>query len=159
MRRTGLAVLVLGAGLAACASMPPPHEREANSEAAIRAAREVGAQQIPQAALHLTLAQEQLEKGKALMRDGDNEEAAFMLQRAQADAELALAMTHESQTQMEAQRVIDRARAIGGGPSSDAPKQPSPAATTQPDAVKQPSPPATTQPAPVNPPLAPNPVP
>ena len=145
MRRTGLAVLVLGAGLAACASMPPPHEREANSEAAIRAAREVGAQQIPQASLHLTLAQEQLEKAKALMRNGDNEEAAFMLQRSQADAELALAMAHESQTQIEAQRVIERARAIGGGPSSEA--------------VKPPAPPATTQPAPVNPPLAPNPIP
>ena len=150
MRRTGLAVLVLGAGLAACASMPPPHEREANSEAAIRAAREVGAQQNPQASLHLTLAQEQLDKAKGLMRNGDNEEAAFMLQRAQADAELALAMAHESQTQIEAQRVIERARAIGGGPSSDAVKS---------DALKQPAPPATTQPAPVNPPLAPNPIP
>jgi hypothetical protein len=105
----------------------------------------VGAQQIPQASLHLTLAQEQLEKGKALMRHGDNEEAAFMLQRAQADAELALAMAHENQTQIEAQRVIDRARAIGGGPS--------------PDLLKQPPPPATTQPAPVHSPLAPNPVP
>jgi hypothetical protein len=103
--------------------MPPPHEREANSEAAVRAAREVGAQQIPQASLHLTLAQEQLEKAKALMRDGDNEEASFMLQRSQADAELAVAMAHESKTQIEAQRVLDRVRAIGGGPA-DAAKQP-----------------------------------
>lgn len=144
MGRTRLAVLVLGAGLVACASMPPPHEREANSEAAVRAAREVGAQQIPQAALHLTLAQEQLDKAKALMRKGDNEEAAFMLQRSQADAELALAMAHENKTQIEAQRVIDRVRAIGGGPS---------------ETVKQPFPPAAPSPAPANPAAPINPVP
>jgi hypothetical protein len=126
-----LEILVLSMGMAACASMPPPHDRQASSEAAVRAAREVGAEQIPQAALHLKLAQEQADKAKALMRAGDNEEAAYLLLRAQSDAELALALAHENKTRIEAQQVIDRARAVGGGPS-EAAKQPPPAVNPNP---------------------------
>src|SRR3954468_2808068 len=90
MVRSTMGVLALGMGLAACASTAPPHDRQVSSEAAVRAAREVGAEQVPQAALHLKLAQEQLEKGKAQMSNGDNEEASYTLLRAQSDAELAL---------------------------------------------------------------------
>jgi len=114
---------IAGLGLVACASTPPPHEREASSEAAIRAANEVGAAQVPQAALHLKLAQEQLDRGKAQMKNGDNNEAAYTLLRAQSDAELALALARENKTRTEAQVVIDKARglrgsSVGGGPST-----------------------------------------
>jgi hypothetical protein len=115
-------------GLAACASSPPPHDRQASSEAAIRAANEVGASQVPQAALHLKLAQEQLDKGKAQIKDGDNQAAAFTLMRAQADAELALALARENKTRFDAQQVIEKAHAlrgersaVGGGPNTVAP--------------------------------------
>src|SRR5689334_4139592 len=70
-------------GLVACGSAPPPHERQASSAAAIRTATEMDAQQVPQAALHLKLAQEEFDKGKALMNDGENERAAYMLMRSQ----------------------------------------------------------------------------
>jgi Domain of unknown function (DUF4398) len=62
----------------------------------MRAAQEVGAQQVPKADLHLRLAQEQVEKARKLAADGDNERASMLLSRAHADAELALALTRES---------------------------------------------------------------
>ena len=131
MNRMGLGVVWISVGVGACASAPPPHERVATSEAAIRGAREVGSEQIPQAALHLKLAEENVQKAKALMKDGDNQVAAFVLLRAQADAELALALARENKTKSDAQVVIEKTRAIGGGPV-EAPRAPAPAAPSQP---------------------------
>jgi hypothetical protein len=82
-----------------CASAPAPTEQLASAEASMRAARELGAQQVPKAELHLRLAQEQVEKAKKLAADGDNDRAALVLNRAHADAELALALTRESTAQ------------------------------------------------------------
>jgi hypothetical protein len=82
-----------------CASAPAPTEQLASAEASMRAARELGAQQVPKAELHLRLAQEQVEKAKKLAADGDNERAGMVLSRAHADAELALALTRESTAQ------------------------------------------------------------
>lgn len=111
----GLAAFIgASSGVAACSSTPAPHDLEASSQAAIRTASEMQAEQVPQAALHLKLAQEQFEKGKALMNDGDNKRAGFVLLRAQADAELALAMARENRTRVDAQQMIDKVRAAQG---------------------------------------------
>jgi hypothetical protein len=72
----------------------------------------MNAEQVPEAALHLKLAQEQFDKGKALMDDGDNRRATYVLMRSRADAELALAMARENKTKMEAQAIIDKVRAV-----------------------------------------------
>jgi Domain of unknown function (DUF4398) len=116
---------ISGLGLVACASSPPPYDRQASSEAAIRAANEIGASQVPQASLHLKLAQEQLERGKAQMKDGDNQAAAYTLLRAQADAELAVSMARENKTRSDAEQVIAKLHAlrgerssVGGGPAT-----------------------------------------
>jgi hypothetical protein len=125
----GLGIAMIG--LAACASVPPPHERHASSQAAIRAATEMNAERVPQAALHLKLAQEQFDKGKALMDDGDNRRATFMLMRAKADAELALSLARENKTRAEAQVLVDKLRAARGLPQS-AMEQPSGQPSTPP---------------------------
>jgi hypothetical protein len=117
----GMAVL----GPMACGSTPPPHEREASSQAAIRTATELHAEQVPQAALHLKLAQEQFDKGKALMNDGDNKRATYALLRAQADAELALALARENKTKTEAQVLVDKLRSARGPVPAAAVEQPS----------------------------------
>jgi hypothetical protein len=91
-----LALLAL-VSLVACASYPPPTERMTTTEAAIRGAREVGADQIPRAALHMKLAQEQADKARQLMQDGYNDRADLTLKRAQADAELAIGIAREAQ--------------------------------------------------------------
>jgi hypothetical protein len=108
----GCAIAMIG--LAACASTPPPHERHASSQAAIRTAKEMNADQIPQGALYLKLAQEQFDKGKALMNDGEHRAATFMLMRAKADAELALGLARENKTRLEAQLLLDKLRAARG---------------------------------------------
>lgn len=129
MNRIGVATLVIGMSIVGCAGSPPPNEREASSEASVRGAREVGAEQFPEASLHLKLAEEQLQKAKAQMKDGKNEDAAYTLMRAQADAELALALTRENKTRAEAQQVIEKARGMGGGPRDTSKPAASPAAT------------------------------
>jgi len=125
MRVIHWVVSITGLGLVACASTPPPSEKEASSAATIRAASEIGAAQVPQAALYLKLAQEQLEKGKAQMNDGDNQAAGYTLLRAQADAELALSLARENKTRSDAEQMIAKVHslrnehpAIGGGPST-----------------------------------------
>ena len=90
--------------LAACGSAAVPADRLASSEAAIRSAQTVGANQHPQGALHVRLAQEQMEVAKKLIGDGDNERAAEILARAEADAEVAIALAKETQIRAEAQK-------------------------------------------------------
>ena len=92
--KTGFAIGVAVVGLG-CASAPPPTEQLASAEASMRAARELGAQAVPRAQLHLRLAQEQVTQARKLAEDGENERAASLLDRARADAELALALSRE----------------------------------------------------------------
>jgi hypothetical protein len=92
----------------ACASIPAPQERLVASQAAIRAAEEVGANQVPAASLHLQLAREQTEHAKKLMDQGDNRRAEYSLLRAESDAELALQLAKEAPARAEAQAALDR---------------------------------------------------
>lgn len=86
------AFALLALGLVACAAAPPPTHKLSDSKAAVRAAEEVGAGEAPQAALHLKLARDQIASAERLMRDDENEDARYMLERAEADAELAIAL-------------------------------------------------------------------
>ena len=88
--------------LAACASQADrPTEHMAASMAAVRGAQTAGAEQVPRAALHLKLAQEQLASAEQLLANGDNERADALSIRAYNDAELALALTREAEAQHE----------------------------------------------------------
>ncbi|WP_394837187.1 DUF4398 domain-containing protein [Pendulispora rubella] len=101
--------------MAGCGSYPAPNGRLADSQASVRAAQEVGAQNNPQAALHLKLAQEQIDQAKALINDGDNKRAEFVLLRAEADAELAVALARESTARAEAQQALDELKSLKSG--------------------------------------------
>jgi hypothetical protein len=105
-------VFVLAALSAGCGSYPAPTQKMVSAEAAVRAAQEVGAAKVPQAQLHVKLAQEQVDKAKALMQDGDNKRAEMMLIRAQSDAELALALSKEESAKTEAQTAMDQVKAL-----------------------------------------------
>lgn len=114
--RATSALLVGGVlGLAACASYPAPNAKVASSEAAIRAADESGAKKVPQAALHLKLAEEQLQNGKALMAEEKNERAEYVLARAEADAEVAIALSHTAESRDEAGKALDEVKAVRSG--------------------------------------------
>ncbi|MBX3192160.1 MAG: DUF4398 domain-containing protein [Labilithrix sp.] len=94
---------------------PPPSDRLATAEAGARSARELGADKEPKAALHLRLAQEQIDQAKKLMSDGDNKRADLVLQRAGSDAELSVMLAKEHNANAEAQKAKERVNAIKSG--------------------------------------------
>lgn len=101
-----LSMLALFAG--GCANRQPlPTQQVTDIAAASRSANELGAQNNPQAQLHLKLADEQLKRAKVSMDDGDEQGADRLLQRAKADAELALALTHDSRAQLKAKNAVE----------------------------------------------------
>ena len=108
IRMMGLAGILF-----ACASTsPPPTEKMQASTGAIRAAEEVGAPKVPQAALHLQLAKEQTEHAKLLIAKGEQPAADGMLMRAQADAELAVALSREETSRTEAEQAVEQVRQL-----------------------------------------------
>jgi hypothetical protein len=102
-------------GIAGCASTPVPNAKMASSEAAIRAAQETGSRNVPQAALYLKLAEEQVQTAKKLILDNDNKRAEYVLMRAQADAELAIALSHVAVSNVQAGTAVDENRAVRTG--------------------------------------------
>lgn len=115
--RTNLGlVAALGIAISACgSSLPPPSDRLASAEAASRSARELGAERNPNAALHLKLAQEQIDAAKKLMGDGDNRRADLVLQRAGADAELAVMLAKENNAKAEVEKAQEKLKSVKGG--------------------------------------------
>jgi len=88
--------------IVACGGAAIPQEQLTAAKASVSGAEVAGAASEPQAALHLKLAQEQVAKAEALIADDENEEAARIIDRAQVDAELALALAKEAKARAEA---------------------------------------------------------
>ncbi|MEO8705345.1 MAG: DUF4398 domain-containing protein [Kofleriaceae bacterium] len=99
---------LVAATFVACAGAPKPEARMASSEGAIRGAQEAGAQKVPAATLYLKLAEEQRAKALELISDGHNGRAASLLARAEADAELAVALAREANAQGEAEKATEQ---------------------------------------------------
>jgi hypothetical protein len=103
--------LTVGLLLSACAA-PVSTERVSATEASIRAAEEVGAGKVPRASLHLQLAKEETEHAQKLLSDGAKPHAEGLLMRAEADAELAVALARESGLKTEAQQAMEKAQTL-----------------------------------------------
>lgn len=114
MKHINIALLagtvLLAAVIAGCASSPEVNKEASTS--AIRAAEEVGASSVPSASLYLQLAKEELENAKGLAANGDTEEAESMLLRAQADGELAVALSRGDADKAEATQAIERVQQL-----------------------------------------------
>jgi hypothetical protein len=106
MRHLSLATSALL--IVACGGAAIPQEQLTSSKATISVAQVEGAPNEPKAQLHLKLAQEQVAKAEALIADGDNEEAAQIIERAQADADLAVALAKEAKAKKEAQATMEQ---------------------------------------------------
>jgi hypothetical protein len=105
--------IAFGIAVTACgSSLPPPSDRLASAEAASRSARELGAEKTPTAALHLKLAQEQIDSAKRLMTEGDNRRADLVLQRAGADAELSVMLAKETNAKGEAEKAQEKLKQL-----------------------------------------------
>jgi hypothetical protein len=115
MKHTNLAMfagcVLFSAVIAGCGSSPVVVNQEP-SMSAIRAAEEVGASKVPSASLYLQLAKEELENAKVLATNSNKEQAELMLTRAQADAELAVALSHGDVAKTEATQALDRTKKL-----------------------------------------------
>jgi len=95
--------------IAGCANAPLRTEA---STSGIRAAEEAGAAKVPQASLHLQMAREELAQARELSAKGEKEQAASMLLRAEADAELAVVLSREDAEKTEANAAVERVREL-----------------------------------------------
>jgi hypothetical protein len=109
--RTGLSLFLLITGVGACATTVQPQNAEGPA-AAIRAAEEVGADRVPEAALRLQLAKEQLGRAKTMTSDHQQAGAARLMMRSQADAELAVALARSTAARAAAQKAQEKAKNI-----------------------------------------------
>ncbi|HEX8705198.1 MAG TPA: hypothetical protein VF815_40580 [Myxococcaceae bacterium] len=119
MRKTLLAV-ALAVFTSGCAARrvtaDAPTERLAESQAAIRAAEQSGAARVPEAAVYLGFAQQQVVEAERLIHQGRHDAAALQLQQAAADAQLALALARAVPLEHEARRLANQANALRGNP-------------------------------------------
>lgn len=97
-----------GLGVLACGGAAVPHAQMTSAEAAVRAAEVGGAPGVPKAELHLKHARDQIDAAKRLIEEGENERALFVLKRAEADAELALALAEEQDARRDAEGALKR---------------------------------------------------
>lgn len=103
-------MLLLGAFSTGC--MPKTALHTEVESAAIRGAEESGATEVPAASLYLQYAKEEVEYANTLHANGEKEEAESMLLRAQADAELAVALSRQAAEKVDAEAAVERVRVL-----------------------------------------------
>jgi hypothetical protein len=113
--RVGTITLLSIFAVACGSSLPPPNDEWAAAQADVGRAESGGAPAVPDAKLHLQLAQEDLAKSKQLI-DNDNKRAASLIALARVEAQLALSLAKEQAAQDSAQRAQnDLQKTKGGG--------------------------------------------
>lgn len=81
-----------------CGGGKPPTYQLTQSKAAVRGAQEVRASETPQAALHLKMARDNLRVAEELILERNYSAARHLLIRAEADANLAIALANEAES-------------------------------------------------------------
>ncbi len=108
-----LLVMFLGASsLIACGGVPRPERQFTQTSSTLSAAEAIGAERTPQAALHLKMARDALSEAERLMAQENYERATLVLDRAEADAELALSLAQETQVRNEAEDAIEKLKRL-----------------------------------------------
>lgn len=103
---------VLGVGGTSCATAQVPDKNYTPNQT-IAAAEERGAEELPEARLHLKLARDQLTAAKKLKDKGLPEEANIKLLKAQSDADYALALLRhkaEKEEEVQVRKKLERLR-------------------------------------------------
>jgi hypothetical protein len=102
---TPRALLVLAAAAllaGGCAAGNFNQQRMIDTQATVAAAEELDESEDPEVSLHLKYARDQLAAARRLIDEGEDEEANRMLERAHADAQLALAMARTERSRKQA---------------------------------------------------------
>lgn len=100
---TVVGLLAMGCGGAAA-----PNTQLTSAEAAVRAAEQAGAQELPRGELHLKYARDAVTEARALMEEKENERATLLLERAIVDADLALALAEDEEARVRANEELAR---------------------------------------------------
>jgi hypothetical protein len=110
------AIALFAIGVTACgASLPPPNTEWAEASNDVGRAQAGGAPGVPEAKLHLELAQEDLQKSKELINQ-DNRRAASLVAVARAEAQLALSLANAQKALVDARKAQeDLQKAKTGG--------------------------------------------
>ncbi|MFW6053867.1 MAG: DUF4398 domain-containing protein [Persicimonas sp.] len=74
----------------------------------IQAAQSMGADEVPRARMFLSYASEQMREADQAIEAGENAQAKRLLVRAQADAELALALAQERELRQQVRQIDNR---------------------------------------------------
>jgi hypothetical protein len=99
--------LAVGGLVAGCTSnVPPPNDQWSAAQVEVGRAEAGGAPNVPDAKLHLQLAEEDLQKGKALM-GSDNNRAATLIVLASTEAQLASTLAQAAHAGQDAQQAQD----------------------------------------------------
>lgn len=112
---TALALMVTGCA-AKRVTADAPTERLAESRTAIRAAQDIGAARVPEAATYLGFAQQQVSEAERLMSEGRHDAAELQLRQAAADAQLALALARAVPLENEARQLLQQVEALRRNP-------------------------------------------
>jgi hypothetical protein len=112
MRLAKLGLLIPMTFAVGCGGASYPAADSTPTKTAISAAEAVGAPSVPQAALHLKMAKDQLTTAEALIADGENDEAYLVLERARVDAELSMALAKESSMRNEAAEALKKVQKL-----------------------------------------------
>lgn len=109
-------VIVLGAtsiaSVGCLSGGPVPADKLARSQAAVRAAGEIGAERSMEASRYMQSAKMELAEGRKLVIEGEQERATAMLLRAEADAELAMNVTREATAVTDAAKAKEEVRTV-----------------------------------------------
>lgn len=104
-----LALLLTAVG---CGGASVPNQQLTTAESAVRAAEVSGAEKLPRGQLHLKYAREQIVEAKNFIEQDENELATYALERAEVDAELALALAQNEKAQRDAQEQLNRIKEL-----------------------------------------------
>ena len=96
----------------ACASTPPPNDAWAAAQGDIGRAQASGAADVPDAKLHLKLAQEDLQMAKRIL-GSDDARAASLIEVARVEAQLASSLAKASAAEGAESRAADDLRKAG----------------------------------------------
>jgi hypothetical protein len=101
-RRIFLIIATAAPFAGGCAANNVNQQRMVDTQATVAAVEELDEDEDPEVSLHLKYARDQLAAARRLIDEGEEEAANRMLERAHADAQLALAMARTERSRKEA---------------------------------------------------------
>jgi hypothetical protein len=109
MERFSMRLLLLGPALViGCGGAEVKQQEVVDARAAVLAVEKAEADENPEAAMHLRLAQEQLQAAEKMQKEDEPEQARLLLDRAKMDAELALQIARTEQLKAQAREAWSR---------------------------------------------------